>query len=520
MPRRLWLSLGALILGAGLLASAQLAGAARSTGARQGGIFRVGSSSASVQIDPQLAYSSTTWWLENATAATLYTWSQRRALVPEVASRVVVSNRGRMYRFTLRPGFRFSDGAPVTARSFAYAIRRLQNDDLESPGEYLADGIERVAASGRTLVIRLARPDARFLSELALPVFQATSSKVPLGREGTGPYPSAGRYAFTRNDINASSSLRRNPYWTHGAAGHLDGVDVYWGRDQNALIADVEAGRLDLDAEIPAAARQALADRYGVQGGRFRVRPTSCNSVIPFNTRSRLLRGNVALRKAINYAVDRTDFLAQAGPYSGTPWSHLLPPTVPGSAAAQPYPAHANLAKAARLASGHLRGGRITVYYRSSGTIGPARGELVRRTLVGLGFEHVTMKGFTGGDIYTAFGARSNDADLGVSMAWCGAISSGFGFAPSDPAYYLGPYVQPGGATSYGRRYQAALQLRGAARERAFSKLDLDLTRNVAPAAVMGVYDAVALFSDRVDLRSLAYQPSVGSWSLASLALK
>jgi ABC-type transport system substrate-binding protein len=191
MPRRLWLSLGALALGAGLLATAQLAGAARSTGARQGGVFRVRSSSASVQIDPQFAYTSTAWWLEDATAATLYTWSQGRTLVPEVASRVVLSNRGRTYRFTLRPGFRFSDGAPVTARSFAYAIRRLQNDDLESPGEYLADGIERVAASGRTLVIRLARPDAKFLSELALPVFQATSSKVPLGREVTGPYPSA-----------------------------------------------------------------------------------------------------------------------------------------------------------------------------------------------------------------------------------------------------------------------------------------------------------------------------------------
>jgi hypothetical protein len=63
MPRRLWLSLGALAIGVGLLATAQLAGAAHRS--RQGGIFRVVFSGA----------------------------------------------------ITIRRGFRFSDGAPVTAKS-------------------------------------------------------------------------------------------------------------------------------------------------------------------------------------------------------------------------------------------------------------------------------------------------------------------------------------------------------------------------------------------------------------------
>jgi hypothetical protein len=46
MPRRLWVSLGALALGSGLLATAQLAGAAHRS--KQGGIFRVGIAGASV----------------------------------------------------------------------------------------------------------------------------------------------------------------------------------------------------------------------------------------------------------------------------------------------------------------------------------------------------------------------------------------------------------------------------------------------------------------------------------------
>ena len=52
-----------------MLAGAQLASAG--FGFRQGGIFRVGLSGASAQVDPQLAYVSTAWWLEYATAAKL-----------------------------------------------------------------------------------------------------------------------------------------------------------------------------------------------------------------------------------------------------------------------------------------------------------------------------------------------------------------------------------------------------------------------------------------------------------------
>ena len=60
--RRMGLSLGLLALGAAMLATAQLASAG--FGFKQGGIFRYGSVGPSVQIDPQLAYVSTAWWLE------------------------------------------------------------------------------------------------------------------------------------------------------------------------------------------------------------------------------------------------------------------------------------------------------------------------------------------------------------------------------------------------------------------------------------------------------------------------
>ena len=121
MPRRVWLSLVLLAIGVAVLLAAQLAGAAPE---RRGGIFKVGTTGASVQIDPQLSYVTTGWWLEYATAAKLYNYRPGGKLVPEVASGFKVSRDGRRYTFTIRKGFRFSDGTPVTARDVEYTYTR------------------------------------------------------------------------------------------------------------------------------------------------------------------------------------------------------------------------------------------------------------------------------------------------------------------------------------------------------------------------------------------------------------
>ena len=136
--RRYSLSVSMLVSGLALVI-ASFANATSPAQLRKGGIFRVGTTGASVQVDPQLAYITTAWWLEYATAAKLYNYPDRNGpsgsvLVPEVASRFTVSNGGRTYTFFIRKGFRFSDGEPVTARSFKRAINRVANKDLNSPG--------------------------------------------------------------------------------------------------------------------------------------------------------------------------------------------------------------------------------------------------------------------------------------------------------------------------------------------------------------------------------------------------
>jgi ABC-type transport system substrate-binding protein len=519
MPRRLWLALGLLAAGTGLLATARLAGASPPSRA----IFRVGLVGASVQIDPQVSYISTGWWLEYATAAKLYNWTDRGSkLIPEVASRVAISNGGRRYTFFLRKGFRFSDGSGVTAKNFVYAFRRASttNGQLASPASAFIADVRRVRAKGPyKLLIRLAKPDQELIAKLTMPFFQATSTSLPLTREVGGAYPSAGPYYFTANEANTLTSIRRNPYYRGGRPQNLVGLDVDWSLNEEDAFHQVEANQLD-EGPVPEAEAQGVVDRYGVNKTRFWSKPNNCIGLLAVNPLRPLFR-RLAMRKALNWAVDRTDYARLAGVALATPWTHILPPSFPGSISKkrlQPYSVHANLAKARKLA-GDLSGRKITVGYRSSGTIGPPQAELVRQSLIRLGFrpEDITMKGFSGGNLYTAMGMHGSDLDLGVSVGWCSDAPDPYDLL----SFLLAPWnTTPFTNAKYSAKLAAANRLRGRARLRALGKLDLEIARNVAPGAFMRTYNSRFFFSSRVDPRSLAYSRIYQDWSIPALALK
>ncbi|MFL5949478.1 MAG: ABC transporter substrate-binding protein [Gaiellaceae bacterium] len=530
-----------------MLAGARLAGAADGVGFRQGGIFRVGFTGASVQIDPQLAYVSTAWWLEYATAAKLVNYQDRSGqagtrLVPELASRYTVSRDGRTWTFFIRKGFRFSDGLPVMAASFKHAIDRVANHDLASPGaQFITDSngtnivgarevsdgrsqhVRGVVVKGNRLIVHLTRRDPAFLSKLAMPFFQATSARLPLNREVTSAYPSAGPYFFRRNKLNEVTQLRRNPYYRGARTHNLRGLDLRWNLNEESAYRQVLAGGLD-EGPLPTDHVQEVAKTFGVNKTRFWKKPTSCLSFLAINDDRPLFRNNVALRRALSWVVNRKAYAGAPGPYAMTPWSHLLPPTSPGSVTArklQPYRGAPNLRKARRLAAGHLRRGRINIGYRSSGALGTPQARLLRADLVKLGVDptRIKLKGYSGADIYDAMGKRNTDLDLGVGMGWCADTS------PMDPASLVRQALESSSffgidSAKYTRRLEAALRLNGEARYRALGKVDVDLMSDLVPTVVLSVYNNRYFFSSRVDPGSLLYHNVYVDWSIPRLALK
>src|SRR6476620_1183714 len=101
--------------------------------AQRGGTVVVDMTTDVDYIDPQLSSSGETWKLEGATACKLMNWPDKEGAAGAVATPEVsqglplVSKDGRTYTFTIHKGFRFSNGKPVTAKSFADAFNRFAN---------------------------------------------------------------------------------------------------------------------------------------------------------------------------------------------------------------------------------------------------------------------------------------------------------------------------------------------------------------------------------------------------------
>ena len=554
MHRRLWLSVTMLVAGASLLVAASFASAGTSSHKlKQGGIWKYGTEGASVQVDPQLAYITTAWWLEYATAAKLYNYPDKAGaagtqLKPEVASKFTVSRDGKTYTFTIRKGFRFSNGAPVTANNFKYAINRTLNKDLASPGaQFITDSsgtnivgglavnsgkaksASGVVVKGNKLIVRLTKPDATFMAKITMPFFQATSTSLPLTKEVVtvkgNALPSAGPYYYSRNDVNSLTSLRRNKFYKGNRPHNLSGLDVLWNQNEATLFNETKAGTVDENNTLPPDQVAGLKKSYGINKSRFFVEPQNCTGYIPMNMANSLFKGNTALRQAINYAIDRAPYVGQAGPLAGSPWTHLLNPNVPGWQSVSLY--KHDLAKAKSLAKGHLGNGKITVYYRSSGSVNPAQAQIVRNNLIQIGFNpsNITMKGFSGGNIYTAMGVRGNDADIGVSMGWCSDYP--------DPYDWLnillyGPSIQSDNNVNYSymnipkwnTQLAKAAKMVGPNRYKTYGKLDISIMKQVAPVAVTRTYNTRYFFSSRVNPKSLVFSKTYADYSIGAMALK
>jgi hypothetical protein len=142
----------------------------------------------------------------------------------------------------------------------------------------------------------------------------------------------------------------------------------------------------------------------------------------------------------------------------------------------------------------------------------------VKRDLINLGFDpaKITMRGFAGGQIYTAMGRRGSDLDLFVSLSSCHDYADPVRtFLPFG--VFLDDFTQ---YQTYLRKIAAANRLAGKARFKALGKLDLEIMRNLAPLAVMSAFNDLYFFSSRVDPRSLSFHRVYTGWSIPAAALK
>lgn len=382
--------------------------------AKKGGTVVVEMTTDVDYIDPQLSYYGETWKLEAATACKLLNWPDKEGapgavVTPEVAAGLpIISKDGKTYTFTIRPDFKFSNGQPVTAKSFVSAFNRFANPKMQSTGiqfldiiqgaQAVIDGkastVSGVTAKGNKLVIRLTRASPDLLARMTMPFLQAIDTKLAgqIDANGINEYASCGPYYFSARTPGRSITLKRNPNYKGQRAANADTIQVNIGNDVAVEYQNVEKGTTDYaSGGIPATEWKNVVSKYGLnkKDGRVQVRPLLDVRYVAMNRTRPLFKDNPGLAKAVNWAVDRQAFSAQGGYLYGKRTGQVLPPGMLGYAQQSFYPLKitASSAKQAKkLAEPNLRDGKAVLWSANSGTA-PLQAQLIQFNLKQIGLD-------------------------------------------------------------------------------------------------------------------------------------
>ncbi len=463
-------------------------------------------------LDPALAQTQEAWELEYATCAKLLNYPpvggyHGTRLQPEVAETMPRVSADRLtYTFTIRRGWRFSDGSPVTAASFARAFERARAPELLSPAQPYLREVRGWTVRGRELTIRLSSPAPDFTQRLALPYFCAVPASAP--NTQSDKLPSAGPFAIHQYNPGRSLVLTRNPYYRGPRRTHVARILYLFGAFASQIRLQLESGQTDYAVVTPSAFA-SLAAKFGNDRKHLFVVQQPTVAYLALNTTRPLFRDNPSLRRAVAYALDRPALVRLFGPHGAVPADEYLPPGFPGYEPKHVYPVGGpDLVKARALAQGHLRGGHAT--FLACGTQDCAERAIVAADAlkkIGLNVRIDTAPGQ-----FTLAGVRGTKYDItdvitrpdyGDPYALIDKLLDGRvirSVENTNLSYFADAQLNS--------RIDAAQRLSGIARDRAYGRLGIDVARTSAPLAAYAVLNARVFVSTRVGC--ITYQPVYG----------
>lgn len=260
-------------------------------------------------------------------------------VVPALAERWELSSDGLTYTFHLKKGVKFHNGREVTSADFRYSFERcLIPENLSERSWVLAPikgasemlggkakeltGMETPDDS--TVVLRLVKPFAPFLSYLAMEAGRVAAREGVNGRDftpiGTGPF----RFLSWEHDIRVS--VEAFPDY-HGAKSTIPRVDYEVVPDVGVAFQKLVVGEADLVNETPPGQFKLIQKKYG----KFvKTWPYLRLEYIGFNLTRPPFRDNLKLRQALAWAVDRKAIADTLYEGAAIPATSILPPGVKG----------------------------------------------------------------------------------------------------------------------------------------------------------------------------------------------
>jgi oligopeptide transport system substrate-binding protein len=266
--------------------------------------------------------------------------------VPGVAERWTISDDGLTYTFALRANAKWSNGDPVTADDFVYALRRAVAPATASRyafilfpivnAEAIAGGtitdptqLGISAPDARTVVLRLNAPTPYFLGllthHMAFPVHRGTIERYGERWTRPGNLVGNGAYRLAKWVPQSEITLVKNEHYWDAAAVKLDEVVFVATEDRGAELRRYRAGEIDVAYEAPIdqidwIVRNLKAD--------WRPAPFLGIYYYGFNLQAPPFKDAPKLRKALALAVDRETLTARITRAGEKPAYSWVPPSI------------------------------------------------------------------------------------------------------------------------------------------------------------------------------------------------
>lgn len=288
---------------------------------------------------------------------------------------------------TLRTGVKFTDGNSFNASTAAANLEAFKKGTSSSASE-LADMASATAASPTKLVITLKQPVPPFLTYLTqnaglqedpTAFSSSTATTVPVG---SGPYE-----LDTKATVPGSSYVyTANPGYWDKAEQHYSKIVINVYLTPTALLDAIEGGQIDASnllgtTLIP----QVKSAGYTVYGWEYNWE--GLDLMDRNGTMSKPL-GNVKVRQAINYALDRPALLQALNDGYGTVTDQIYPPGGPAYDSALDSYYSYNPAKAKQLlaAAGYPNGFTLAMP-EDTGALGAENYTLIAQQLSAIGIK-------------------------------------------------------------------------------------------------------------------------------------
>jgi peptide/nickel transport system substrate-binding protein len=517
-----------------------------SGGGEKGGTLNATYASFPDYMDPALSYTAEGWTAMADVYTPLLTYKHANGeegseVIPGMAKELPkITNNGKTYTLFLRPGLKYSDGTPVKASDFPFAVERMI--ELNSGGSpfYLSiDGAEKFAETKQgpipgietndktgEIVIDLERPRGTFVNELGLMFVTPLPQDTPISDQSASPPPGTGPYMITKSQPGKGWEYKRNPYWAkaNGKAmpdlpeGVVDGAKITVIRNEQTQVDDIENGTFAWMQNPPPSSRYAEV-KEDFEGTQFRVEPTISTYYFWMNTQKAPF-DDVKVRQAVNYAIDGEALeRIYAGQIAKT--QQILPPGMPGYEQFELYPY--DLAKAKQMIKDANPSDMDITVWTDTESPNNEGGEYLNEVLKDLGF-NTTLKILNADNYFTVIG---NETTPELDAGW----SDWFQDYPHPNDFFqpllAGESILPTNNANFARLDDPAINKKieelgeeqlGPEQEEAYKELDKEIME-LAPWAPYGTRTLSTFVSDEIDLDSVIFNPTFGHY-LSSFEFK